>query len=354
MRRRENVYNFLKIQAHAIACVNAISVGCRQAERRAEPLPELITSSTLLRTSIFHGSGQDVPSRSFSSYKKNARCLQKKSKVIHYVNQNTCGQTMTDPNHEQYAATLHDCARRKSHPDSEEAVQIERQRVARELEPFGPRFTSRATSHASSHGHSRTRQTSHISATASNAPLQDRDTLESYAAAQPDAIRSQGSSVREVHWYSPVVNFWTTHVRYVVNMQCQLNPLTQHSLTIDEGAHRDHLGTILSCLLLLLPLTPSSPRKNLPWLSANISYSGYDGCHNRTALSDTACVEPGSYDWFLRYRQTAQRDVHWHGHLPAPCRSDSILAPPGCLGPRKGACGRVGDLRDYGCKRSCK
>ena len=154
---------------------------------------------------------------------------------------------MTDPNHEQNAAALYHCARRESHPDSEEAVQIERQRVARELEPFGHRLTSRTTSHASSHDHSRTRQTSHVTSTVSNPPLQDRDSLESYATTERDRARSQGSSMREVHWYGPVVKFWTTNVRYVLNMQCQPNPLTQHSLTIDEGAHRDHLGTIRSC-----------------------------------------------------------------------------------------------------------
>jgi hypothetical protein len=123
---------------------------------------------------------------------------------------------MTDPNHMQHAAMLYDCARRESHPDSEEAVQIERQRVARELEPFERRIKSRRTSPASSHDHSQTRQASHVTSTASNAPLQDRNSLESYATTQPDATRSQGSSIREARWYSPVVKFWTTHVRYVV------------------------------------------------------------------------------------------------------------------------------------------
>lgn len=115
---------------------------------------------------------------------------------------------MTYPNHMQHAATLHDYARRESHPDSEEAVQIERQRVARELQPYYNR--SRTTSRAPSHDHSRSRQS-----IASNAPLQDRDSLEGHAATLPDATRSERSSVREVLWYSPVVKFWTTHVRHV-------------------------------------------------------------------------------------------------------------------------------------------
>ncbi|KAF1360591.1 hypothetical protein EJ07DRAFT_45487, partial [Lizonia empirigonia] len=38
--------------------------------------------------------------------------------------------------------------------------------------------------------------------------------------------RSRCSSIREQHWYSPVVKFWTTYV----------------SLTVDEGTQRDHLA----------------------------------------------------------------------------------------------------------------
>jgi hypothetical protein len=152
---------------------------------------------------------------------------------------------MTVPNHERDAAALHNCTRRESHPDSEEAVQIERQRVAQELGPFGHRLKSRTTSHASSHVPSQTRQTSDISSTASNVPLQDCDSLESYATTQPDVTRSQGSSIREIRWYSPVVKFWTTHVRYVFRVILPTYLLTRNSLTIDEGAHRDHLGDIL-------------------------------------------------------------------------------------------------------------
>jgi uncharacterized membrane protein YidH (DUF202 family) len=35
------------------------------------------------------------------------------------------------------------------------------------------------------------------------------------------------SDRRPPHWYDPITRFWTTHI----------------SLTIDKGAHRDHLGT---------------------------------------------------------------------------------------------------------------
>ncbi|KAH6637972.1 hypothetical protein C7974DRAFT_151644 [Boeremia exigua] len=136
---------------------------------------------------------------------------------------------MTSPSHEQHAAALHDSTRRVSHPDSEEAVQIERQRVAQELGPYERRESSRITSHEASRHDGPLLQTCRISnrsSTASNALLQSRGPLDIYATARPDAPRSQGSSVRERHWYSPIVEFWTTHV----------------SLTIDGGAHRDHLA----------------------------------------------------------------------------------------------------------------
>ncbi|KAF1932323.1 uncharacterized protein M421DRAFT_289262 [Didymella exigua CBS 183.55] len=149
---------------------------------------------------------------------------------------------MTTPNHERHAAVLHDCTRRISHPDSEEAVQIERQRVAQELEPFSYQKKSRATSYAARQPHdgpSRTRQTLHTSSTASNAPLRDRVSLESRVTTQSNATRSQSNSIRAIYWYSKVVRFWTTHV----------------SLTIDDGAHRDHLG-----------IDPASPfLRNTSW-----------------------------------------------------------------------------------------
>ncbi|KAF9699464.1 hypothetical protein EKO04_002257 [Ascochyta lentis] len=136
---------------------------------------------------------------------------------------------MARPSHEQHASMLHNCMRHQLHPDSEEAVQIERKRVAQELQPFEYHGLSIATPHVSSEhldASIRARQTSNRNSTASNAPLQDRESLESYATTQPDVPCSTSSSLREKHWYSSVVKFWTTHV----------------SLTIDEGAHRDHLA----------------------------------------------------------------------------------------------------------------
>lgn len=120
---------------------------------------------------------------------------------------------MTSTNHEHLAAALHDCTRREPHPDSEEAVQFECQRVAQELRPFDHRGLSIAVSNATIEHQDallRSRQTS----TASHEPLQHRNSLESYATTQSDESHSVGSSLREKHWYSPIVEFWTAHVRY--------------------------------------------------------------------------------------------------------------------------------------------
>lgn len=126
---------------------------------------------------------------------------------------------MTSPSREQQAAALHHCTHRASHPDSVEAVQRERQRVAQELQPFERHQLSIATSYASSEHQLqdtslRTRPASNRNSTASREPLQRTESLESYATTQADVPRSRCSSIREQHWYSPIVKFWTTHVRY--------------------------------------------------------------------------------------------------------------------------------------------
>lgn len=144
---------------------------------------------------------------------------------------------MSSPNYEQDAASLHTCTRRISqHPDSEEAVRIERQRVAQELEPFQGRDLPRGGSYTSiqqGDALSRSRQPSHRSSNASNAPLQERESLESYTTTQPDTSRSQGSSTRQLHWYSPVVRFWTAHVRHASTIS-----LTRHSTDTSQSHHR--------------------------------------------------------------------------------------------------------------------
>lgn len=126
--------------------------------------------------------------------------------------------SMTASTHEPRAAALHRCTRRDLHPDCEEAVKIERQRVTQELRSY----KHEASLENASHSHniyngslSPTRQSSHKSSTASNVPLQTRESLQSYATTQSDPSYSRDSSVREQHWYRPIVKFWTTHVRYI-------------------------------------------------------------------------------------------------------------------------------------------
>jgi len=130
-------------------------------------------------------------------------------------------------------AALHARTHREPHVDSEEAVQYERQRVSRELEPVYPHES--ATQSSEGLHTSRTE----ASVRSRNASLRDsivsQEHLQRQASddsTQPDdsgANEDDGrSSIREPHWYDPFTKFWSRHV----------------SITIDEGAHRDHLGNI--------------------------------------------------------------------------------------------------------------
>ncbi|UPX11688.1 uncharacterized protein EKO05_0002281 [Ascochyta rabiei] len=217
---------------------------------------------------------------------------------------------MIRPSHGQHASALHDSMRRQSHRDSEEAVQIERQRIARELQPFERHGLSIATSHVFSEHQDapiRARQTSHRNSAASNAPLQDRESLESYTTTQPDAPRSISSSFREKHWYSVIVEFWTTHV---------------------------------------------STRAYVSRLPADFPYSRYDRCDDCAALSYSARGEPGSQDRFLCHRRTTQRGFHRYGDICASGWSDAVLETARCLGKREGACRWMGGVCDHGHERS--
>ncbi|KAF2736609.1 hypothetical protein EJ04DRAFT_489485 [Polyplosphaeria fusca] len=133
-------------------------------------------------------------------------------------------------------AALHDV--NALHPDSDESVQQERHRVARELitlhENDGARQSSglevtrsSPEAHGSTSIHSRAtlgpvpvhygRNSPQPSGTSTVA---DPDGPEGYHIARYRLRR------QVPHWYDPVARFWTTHI----------------SLTIDEGSHRDHLA----------------------------------------------------------------------------------------------------------------
>lgn len=126
---------------------------------------------------------------------------------------------MDSPEYKHHAAVLHNCTRHQSHPDSKEAILTEHQRVARELEPIERHESSAATLNISSE-HQNTslqrRQTSPQGLNASNVLPQYCDSSESYGITELNRTRSNSSSIREKHWYTPIVTFWTTHVRYSI------------------------------------------------------------------------------------------------------------------------------------------
>jgi hypothetical protein len=123
---------------------------------------------------------------------------------------------MTDhapPPLEFHPATLNAHTQREPHVDSEEAVQHERHRIARELDPIQYLEISRQSSEAPP-------------TTLSDASLRlCNDSLQEPV----NSHESLRSSTSTPHWYDSITGFWNTHI----------------SITIDEGAHRDHLGTLV-------------------------------------------------------------------------------------------------------------
>lgn len=160
---------------------------------------------------------------------------------------------MISQTHEQQAAALHDCTRRISHPDSEDAVRIERQRIARELTSYIPNASTQVASRTSNledEVPSTTRLSIHRSSISFNAPLQSHESLESYATTlQKCLILKPAPSARStgmIHWRTSGPHMLGTIAshRELYSVLSDQSP----SLTIDEGAHRDHLG-MLSCNL---------------------------------------------------------------------------------------------------------
>lgn len=146
-------------------------------------------------------------------------------------------------------AAIHARAEHEAHPDSEEAVRHGSRRVSRELEPLSHYESRRrslndqdASHHTPSFASLRSRSAiSQHSLAGSQEDLRRRDSHDSAVSTQRDAhsarlrdAPSVGSSLREVHWYTPVVKCWTENV-------CP---------TIEEGAFRDHLGMDLLFAIL--------------------------------------------------------------------------------------------------------
>ena len=136
------------------------------------------------------------------------------------------------------AAALHHHACAEPHPDSEDAVRYERQRFAKELVPVHrERIAGANEAHATpSFASLRSRDTSlRSSSHGSGDDLRRRTSNLDGLSTQIDVYeaRSDGEEVdRKERWYAPAIRFWIRHI----------------SLSINEGAHRDHLGTCL-CFL---------------------------------------------------------------------------------------------------------
>ena len=133
------------------------------------------------------------------------------------------------------SSALHARSRREPHIDSEEAVQYERRRVSRELEPLhhfeslghsseaaaGPSY---AATRLRSRNAAAQESREHLKRAASNAS--NASTQQDVPVASEAGGRSVWSSQRAPRWDNALSRFWTRHV----------------SITIEEGAHRDHLG----------------------------------------------------------------------------------------------------------------
>ena len=138
------------------------------------------------------------------------------------------------------SAALHYHAHAEPHPDSEDAVRYERQRFAKELVPVHrERIAEANEAHATpSFASLRSRDTSlRSSSHGSRNDLRRRTSNVDGVSTQADVYedRSDGEEVdRTERWYDPVIRFWSRHV----------------SLSIDEGAHRDQLGTAPSLCFL--------------------------------------------------------------------------------------------------------
>ncbi|KAH7408339.1 hypothetical protein DE146DRAFT_371341 [Phaeosphaeria sp. MPI-PUGE-AT-0046c] len=141
------------------------------------------------------------------------------------------------PRLELPSAALRAPTHQEPHVDSEEAVRYERERVSRELDELPSHDTlpprSKAAYARPSFASLRSRDFSLPNSTSSGDQLRrtaaaatGRDTEPNAAIEQEQDGRGTPSLARESHWYGSVKKFWNAHV----------------SITIEEGAHRDHLA----------------------------------------------------------------------------------------------------------------
>ena len=128
------------------------------------------------------------------------------------------------------ALHIHSSTRSQLHPDSEDAVRFERQRFAKELEPV--RRNNKDTTPSEAHAPPSFASLRSRGASANSVRSTSRDDLRRYASTQADVDddTEHGDTPRSKRFYDALVTFWTTQI----------------SLSIDEGAQRDHLGTYSS------------------------------------------------------------------------------------------------------------
>lgn len=130
------------------------------------------------------------------------------------------------------AAALHDRAHAEPHPDSEVAVRYERQRYSQELGPVRRERTTTLNEPRAIPSLNSIRSRNALLCSSTNDSTEDlrRHASDISITSAQVNVYQEGPGRDEVarteRWYDPVVKFWTAHV----------------SLSIDEGAHRDHLG----------------------------------------------------------------------------------------------------------------
>ncbi|EOA86403.1 hypothetical protein ACJQWK_05907 [Exserohilum turcicum] len=141
------------------------------------------------------------------------------------------------------ALHIHSSTRSQLHPDSEDAVRFERQRFAKELEPV--RRNNKDTTPSEAHAPPSFASLRSRGASANSVRSTSRDDLRRYASTQADVDddTEHGDTPRSKRFYDALVTFWTTQI----------------SLSIDEGAQRDHLalertflGYLRTSLLLVM------------------------------------------------------------------------------------------------------
>lgn len=200
------------------------------------------------------------------------------------------------------------------HEDSEEAVRYERRRVAQELMSLDKRCDS---SSALVGGAIHTRTASGIDRPLSDSLERSRrsPSINSQTSTQQDSSssgtmgrQSGASSTTTSSWCQSIAKFWSMHI----------------SITIDDGAYRDHLGVYEFC-----PVQDTadlnSARKNILGLSSHIAGLRYDRSSHCTTISIAACIKSTFHVWLFCSWSTFERSFHQCRTSNNTYRSISIL-----------------------------